>query len=127
MSYQSDRSRSGAQPTERREFGRRKAIKPARLIIANREAISATVVDISLGGARIQVRNVADVPKQFDLEILEDGISISSEVVHLGSNFVGVRFTRLPRRIRSAGTKEAARLEYLLDALIATGHGPVAK
>ena len=125
MSMPSDWSRFNSLPNERREFGRRKTIKPARLIVANRQPILAVVVDISLGGARIQLINVVDIPKQFDLEILEDNISIGCEVVHLGSNVVGVKFNRLPRRIRSAGAKEAARLTNLLDALIANGHAPL--
>jgi hypothetical protein len=104
-----------------------KRSSPQRLIVANRQAIPAVVVDISLGGARIQLGNVVDIPKQFDLEILEDNISIGCEVVHLGSNFGGAKFNRLPRRIRSPGAKEVARLANLLAASISNEHAPVSK
>jgi hypothetical protein len=35
------------------------------------------VVDICLGGARIQVPNAVNIPKHLNLEMPDDGISIS--------------------------------------------------
>jgi PilZ domain len=110
-------------PSELREFGRRKTLKQARIVSANLQPMSAVVVDISLGGARLQVGCGAEVPSRFDLEIFEDAVSIGCEVVHTGPNFVGVQFIRLPRRIRPGGVREAMRLKNLIEALTANGPG----
>ena len=110
-------------PAEQREFGRRKTIKPAQIVSADRQPLPAVVVDISLGGARLQVGYGAEVPERFDLEIIEDGVSIGCEVVHTGANYVGVQFIRLPRRIRPEGAREAARLKNLIEALTANEPG----
>lgn len=109
---------------ERREFGRRKTIKPSRLVVEDQLPISAVVVDISAGGARIQVRCGQDIPQKFNLEIIEDGISVHCEVVHATAHYIGVRFIRLPRRIRTSGENEASRLKNLTDALTVNNRKP---
>ena len=78
-------------------------LKPARIVGADHPPIAATVVDISLSGARIVVRCGVQIGAKFDLEIIDDGVPIGCEVVHVDPNFIGVKFVRMPRRIRPTG------------------------
>ena len=94
---------------ERREFGRRKTKKAARVVWVD-GAISGFVTDISLGGARVQLDGADRVPKQFDLQILEEDISVGCEIVHFGFDYIGAKFTRLPRRISGSPVSNLVRL-----------------
>jgi len=124
MSNHIDKPTAQSRPDERRAFGRRKTLKPARIVGADHPPIAATVVDISLTGARIVVRCGVEVRAKFDLEIIHDGISIGCEVVHVDPNFIGVKFVRMPRRIRPNGNLEEARVRNLIAALCGDGHTP---
>jgi PilZ domain len=92
-------------------------MKPARLVWSGQQTLEGMITDISLGGARIRVVNVAAVPTKFDLEIIEDKISIGCEIVHTGRDYIGVKFVRLARRIRSSCPINAIRPQALVDTL----------
>ena len=121
MSRSDSSTNRSASPREQRQFGRRTTLKAARLVWSGHQVMEGMVTDISLGGARIRVVSAAALPTTFDLEILEDKISIGCEIVHTGRDYVGVKFVRLSRRLRDTSSTNAVRLQALVDTLITNG------
>lgn len=84
---------------ERREFGRRNVCKQAVAILEDGTRIPGVVVDISVGGARIQVKDVTLLQPILLIEIPDDDFVVKCEVVHYLENAVGLRFLQSPRRL----------------------------
>ena len=78
-------------PPERRQFGRRSAFKSATM--------SATVLDLSQGGARIRVAQPEAIGKEFYLEIPENDFIVKCGLVHMQDTSIGAVFIRTPRRL----------------------------
>lgn len=103
---------------ERRRFGRRSTFKAA-VIVDRRDRqspihIKCFVVDISDGGARLQLDELQAVPQCLELIIEADDFSVQCEIAWRSENQVGVQFIRSPRRLSwtSAGSP-ASRLERM--------------
>lgn len=85
-------------PSERRRFGRRQICKKAFLLLNGGAPVAALVVDISLGGARIQTELAGSLQDVFNLVIPDDDVIYDCQIVHRQQTSVGVEFTRLPRK-----------------------------
>jgi hypothetical protein len=85
---------------ERRQFGRRTVCKRAKLFSQDRTWRRCIVVDISEGGARIQM--LEGEPSRFHtLVIPEDDSAYACEIVNRRADQIGVRFVAIPQRIAS--------------------------
>lgn len=83
---------------ERRQFGRRKVCKQAKILSQDQTWLRCIVVDISEGGARIQLLEGA--PTQLHtLVIPEDDAAFACEIANSTPNQIGVKFIALPQRI----------------------------
>jgi hypothetical protein len=103
---------------ERRKFGRRETFKRAQLVLGDGHAIAGIVVDISAGGARVQLNDTECRGDSFSLVIMEDDFIASCRIVRRGTGFIGVEFTSLPRRASRVATKEHARARAFAASLI---------
>ena len=56
------------------------------------EALNCLVLDLSVGGARVEIRDVDLVPRNFKLFIPEAGWLYSCEVIRRNGQEVGVKF-----------------------------------
>lgn len=101
---------------ERRQFGRRTVFKPAIVIQEGREDIRCAIVDISLGGARIQSSDVANLPLTLRLLIPDDDVYYDCRLVHRQDNTAGVEFLTVPRKLSRWRAREARKVAEL-DAL----------
>lgn len=94
---------------ERRKFGRRSVFKIATVVQGAGDRLFGHVIDISEGGARIQLPEVSLLLPEFFLEIPEDDFVVRCRLVHTQQNSAGVEFTRPPRRLswvrQSNGTR----------------------
>jgi PilZ domain len=84
---------------ERRKFGRRSVCKHAVAVLEDGRRVEGVVVDISEGGARIQVKDVTLLQSTFMIEIPDDDFVVKCEIVHYLENAVGLRFIQSPRRL----------------------------
>lgn len=84
---------------ERREFGRRNVCKQAVAVLEDGTRIPGVVVDISVGGARIQVKDVTLLQPIFLIEIPDDDFVVKCEVVYYLENAAGLRFLESPSRL----------------------------
>ena len=81
---------------ERRQFGRRKTLKPAVINCADGSELRCTVVDISEGGAKIHLQDPAAAPERFELRIDVDNFAVRCRVVHRMEMHAGVKFVSAP-------------------------------
>ena len=86
-------------PPERRQFGRRSAFKSATIVQDGGSRLSATVLDLSQGGARIRVAQPEAIGKEFYLEIPQNDFIVKCGLVHMQDTSIGAVFTRAPRRL----------------------------
>ena len=84
---------------ERRQFGRRRTLKFAIIRAPGCSAIRCAVVDISEGGAKIQLQDAAAVPAQFELSIEADDFAVTCQLVYRQDLHAGVKFVSSPRRL----------------------------
>jgi hypothetical protein len=106
---------------ERRRFGRRSTFKMA-VIVDGRDRqspirIQCIVVDISDGGARLQLDGFQAVPQYLELIIEADDFSVQCEIAWSLENQMGVKFIRSPRRLSWTSTSShPSRLERVPKA-----------
>lgn len=102
-------TRGGA---ERRQFGRRKTSLHAWISVPGRPKLSCTVVDLSVGGALLQLQKPSWLPYNFMLTIEATRFVTSCEVRHSRSDSVGVRFLSAVEAavLDSRGAQEARSL-----------------
>ena len=77
---------------ERRQFGRRKTNLHAWISVQRRPKLSCTVLDLSVGGALLQLQKPSWVPYNFVLTIETTRFVTWCEVRHSRADAVGVRF-----------------------------------
>jgi hypothetical protein len=94
---------------ERRRFGRRSVFKVATVVQGAGDRLFGHVIDISEGGARIQLPEVSLLMPEFFLEIPEDDFVVRCRLVHTLQNSAGVEFTRPPRRLSWVRQSNSAR------------------
>jgi hypothetical protein len=83
----------------RRLFGRRTAFKSAAIAQAGGQRVSATVLDISDGGARIKIARPQTIEKEFYLEIPEDDFIVKCRTAYVRETSIGATFIGSPRRL----------------------------
>ncbi|MEM7748485.1 MAG: PilZ domain-containing protein [Pseudomonadota bacterium] len=79
--------------SNRREFRRTPANKSALMRLASGERLPCRIVDISAGGAGIEVADGVAIPDQFKLLIPDDLFEAECEVRHLSGTSAGLIFT----------------------------------
>lgn len=84
---------------DRRAFGRRSCLKNARIVLVSGLEIPCFVVNVSDGGALLQLKRGACEHHSFNLIIEEDDILVACEVAHRTNDRIGVRYLRMPRRL----------------------------
>ncbi len=95
---------------EQREFGRRRARKSARFLSADGSSASCAIVEMSDGGARLQLCGVAP-SSEFTLLIPEDDIAVRCVVVHHADDELGVRYLAMPQRLSRLLTGSGSRFK----------------
>ena len=103
---------------ERRAFGRRTTFKRAVIKAADQSEISCVIVDISEGGARIELESPKLAPERFDLVVRSEDFAVKCEIVHRRSTTVGVRFIASPRRLSWGMGNRSEEEKELLRRLI---------
>jgi hypothetical protein len=83
---------------DQRQFGRRTTYKSARFISTDGTFANCTIVDVSDGGARLQLRGT-EPSQEFTLLIPEDDIAVRCGVIHREKDQVGVRYLAMPQRL----------------------------
>lgn len=78
-------------PHERREFDRRSAAVAAIVRMPDQSELDCKVLNISEGGALLEIDAAAAVPLQFTL-CTDDGVLLACEVRHRSGSHVGVEF-----------------------------------
>jgi PilZ domain-containing protein len=76
---------------ETRRAPRFRVTKAAKIGIA-RDARSCVIRDLSATGAAIEIENPKDVPDEFILDVLEDGLRLPCRVVWRTQFRIGVTF-----------------------------------
>jgi len=83
------------QHPERRRFSRHRTSIYATLSTPSRASRPCLVVDLSEGGAKVEVDFPEWQPARFHLTIGAAGFDADCEIVRRGDNYVGVRFVPL--------------------------------
>jgi hypothetical protein len=83
---------------EQRQFGRRTAWKSARFLSADGTSADCTIVEVSDGGARLQLRGM-EPSQEFTLLIPEDDVAVRCAIIHRDKDQVGVRYLAMPQRL----------------------------
>ena len=80
--------------TERRKYPRIAVVQPATLLRRDGSPIADCILrDISIGGARLRVEAIAEVPRQFSLQVPRGGkVQRHCELVWQSNSEMGVRF-----------------------------------
>lgn len=99
----------------RRKFGRRDTFKWAKLILPSGAVVPCAVINISEGGALVQLRGVECHADEFQLLIMEDDILVACQVAHRANGNIGVRYVRSPRRASRVGTVQSERARALIE------------
>jgi hypothetical protein len=86
------------QHPERRRFSRHRTSLYATLSTPSRASRPCLVVDLSEGGAKVEVDFPEWQPARFHLAIGAAGFDADCEVVRRGDSYVGVRFVPLRAR-----------------------------
>lgn len=98
--------------TERRQFGRRTTYKPA-LLVFNEQRLQCVAVDLSHTGARLERRNLEQLPERMMLMIPDDDFVVACRPVHQSESHCGVQFIGSPQRMswhsRSMNERQSAR------------------
>lgn len=86
---------AGAQPTapgviERREFGRREVALPGQILVPLRPALPCRLLNVSRGGALLEVVGADFVPNRFKLQV--GNFIADCEIRHRTSRSIGVEF-----------------------------------
>lgn len=115
------RPASGAVVDNRRRFGRRVTFKPAKIVLASGQSISCAVINVSEGGALIQLRGAECNEMEFQLLIMEDDMLVACRVAHRADGNIGVCYTRLPRRASRVGTSQSERARALAWRVLGQG------
>lgn len=84
---------------ERRLFGRRTICEHGYIQAECGAAHPCIVVDISTGGARLQVNSKEFGATQFNLVVPGIDLTVLCKIVHQTTGQVGVKFLRSPRRL----------------------------
>lgn len=79
-------------PYDRREFGRRRATVSARIRLADQTTLEGTVLNVSEGGALLDIPAADRLPPRFRLSV-NGGMELSCEIRHRRGTRVGVEFT----------------------------------
>ncbi|MFM9937913.1 MAG: PilZ domain-containing protein [Hyphomicrobiaceae bacterium] len=106
------------QPTDRRDFGRRDTFKRAMIVGQAGERVACVVVNLSRGGALLQVDATLVTLELFDLLMEEDDILISCRVAHRARGKMGVQFLRSPRRASRVGSLGQQRAQSMVRLLV---------
>lgn len=81
-----------AMSDERRQFPRNHVLRRAQVVFrGGHSAIDCVVLDLSMGGALLRVKDWMGLPPSFELRI-EQGPARTAEVRHRDMEFAGVRF-----------------------------------
>lgn len=102
---------------ERRSFGRRNTFKCAAIHTPAGEVAHCVIVNLSAGGAMLQLRSEPLPLDDFELLIEEDNILVSCHVVHRTEGRVGVQFTRSPRRASQVCRVKHERMQPYLASI----------
>lgn len=102
---------------DRRRFGRRETFKAARIVVPVLPPVRCFVVNLSTGGALLQLKEDEVVRDEFKLIIEDDDIIVSCAVVHRSDARIGVRFTSSPRRASRLGTVSQERAASTVGAI----------
>lgn len=106
---------AGHQPMERRTFGRRTTLVAAEAVLSDGSRVACTITNVSEGGAALTLRNIADLPDEFELLVASEDMIVPCSVVHRTEGRVGVRYTRSPRRAsRQTGVSAQMFVQHLL-------------
>lgn len=81
-----------AQPSDRRQFGRRQTNLHAWISVPGRPRLPCLVKDISVGGALLEFDKPSWLPFTFQLTIEATRFTTWCEIRHQGPSQVGVRF-----------------------------------
>ena len=79
--------------SDRRSFGRRTAMWHAWVITGTKQRFPCRVVNISSGGALLELEVTPALPPRFDLALEGTDIVIKCDVRHRGEHGIGVSFT----------------------------------
>lgn len=90
---------AGVRRPERRQFGRRQICERGHIETPDGRQRPCLVVDISDGGARIQLSGPEAAPAAFQLVLPGLDMKVACEVVHEVAGQLGLAFTRSPRRL----------------------------
>ena len=103
---------------ERRRFGRRQTFKHATAVLEDRRRLPCSVVNMSEGGALLQVREPEALDDVFDLVIPEDNIQVSCRIAHRTAGRIGVAFSRSPRFASRLSETDRAHLRHALEVAL---------
>lgn len=96
---------------EQRQFGRRTAWKPARFMSTDGSSADCMVVELSDGGARLQLKG-ATPSEEFTLMIPEDDLAVRCATIHRDKDHVGARFLAMPQRLSRLLKGDAQRFKW---------------
>ena len=102
---------------DQRQFGRRKVLKGAQIILPSGNKLACFVVDISENGAGIRLPATQMLSGDFELLIEPDDVIVLCRIVHRTNDIVGVEYLRSPRiasRINTPASTQARRLAQFL-------------
>jgi hypothetical protein len=105
----------------RRAFGRRNCLKSGRIVLTSGCEIPCLIVNISEGGALLQLKGGACDHDAFSLILEEDNIIVLCEVAHRTNGRIGVRYVRMPRRLGFRKNESAESPGKVIAGLIARG------
>lgn len=90
---------AGERSSERRQFGRRQICERGHIETPDGRRRPCLVVDISDGGARVQLSGPEAAPEVFQLVLPSLDMTVACTVVRESGGALGVAFTRSPRRL----------------------------
>lgn len=104
---------------DHRRVGRRNTFKTAPIQMATGKG-QCVDVNLSEGGALLQLRSEFASLDTFELHIEEDDILVLCRVVHGTEGNVGVQFIRSPRRASRECKDKSDRMQPFLESIITT-------
>ena len=100
---------------EKRRFGRRDTFKRSTILLADESHLPCVVVNISQGGALIQIDEPARLDDRFHLLIPEDDLLVACRIAHRTNGKVGVAYIRSPQRASRLKNHNRARIRNMLQ------------
>ena len=87
-------------PPNKRSHPRYEVSKDAKVISSNqRELVDVTIMDMSVGGARIQLKSSTDLSGEFNLYIPPEKMLHTAAVRWMKGNMVGIQFKGEPEDV----------------------------